>query len=285
MLPQSPDKLEAYPTWKARLHARFEYVANCTRITDRKHFGPLQIQKALYPEGPSICHATILHPPGGLAQGDELELDFHLGPSAHVVLSTPSATKWYKAPSGSATQRISIKVDAGARLEWLPGESILFNRSRPQMELKITLADGATVLGWEMICLGRRESGESWQEGRLRIFSEFVRSTGELLRVEQATLEAGSSSIGAGQILAGFPTFGTFWALGPACTPAIAESLFCPFDDQIRSGATCLPGNVLLVRAVSRQIASLRDAMVCWRTTLRTILHGVPALPLRLWST
>jgi urease accessory protein len=271
--------------WKAALSARFEYLGNQTRLVERRHVGPLQLQKALYPEGPSICYATILHPPGGLAGGDELDLHFHLGASAHAVFSTPSATKWYKTTPRSASQRISIKVDAGARLEWLPQENILFNESNSRMDFRIILGQGATALGWDMICLGRRRSGESWARGRLWMRTEFVHENGEVFRLEQANLEAGSNSLKASQILAGFPTFGTFWAIGPNCTPVLAESLECPYNDQIRSGATCLPGNLLLIRALSHRVENLRNAMISWRTRLRPLVLEAPPSPLRLWAT
>ncbi len=280
------DKLEAYASgWKATLGARFEFVANCTRITDRKHCGPLQIQKALYPEGPSICHATILHPPGGLAEGDDLALDFQVGPSAQVVLSTPAATKWYKAPNGWSRQRVSLQARRKARLEWLPQENILFDQSHPRMDLQITVGDDACALGWDMFSLGRRAAGESWHKGSLEMKSEIVREDGDLLWAEQAVLPADSDVLNADHILAGFPVFGTLWAYGPNCTPALAQGVTCPWSDQIRSGATCLPGNVLLIRAVSRQMETLRIAMTNWRADLRPIILGVLPAPLRLWST
>ncbi len=271
--------------WRATLDARFEWVENRTFIGDRRHCGPLQILKALYPEGSSICHATILHPPGGLAQGDELALDFHVGPCAQVVLSTPAATKWYKTPGGWSRQRVSLRAGRKSRLEWLPQENILFDQSCPRMDLKITVADDACALGWDMFSLGRRAAGESWHKGLLELKSEIVREDGELLWVDQAVLPAHPDVLNADHILAGFPSFGTLWAYGPNCTPALAQGMTCPWNDQIRSGATCLPGNVLLIRAVSRQMEALRTAMTNWRTDLRPIVLGVLPAPLRLWST
>lgn len=54
---------------QARLSMRFGHFDGVTRLVEREHYGPLLIQKPLYPEGRSICHAVIIHPPGGVVGG------------------------------------------------------------------------------------------------------------------------------------------------------------------------------------------------------------------------
>ena len=69
-------------TWKARLSLGFRAHGGKTVLADKRSEGPLVVQKPLYPEGGAVCHAIVVHPPGGIAGGDELELSVVDGPSA-----------------------------------------------------------------------------------------------------------------------------------------------------------------------------------------------------------
>jgi hypothetical protein len=76
-----------------------------------QHLGPLRIQKALYPEGPSLCQAIIVHPPGGIAGGDRLEVELQSQVQSQALITTPSAAKWYGTDlSVPATQKIEIDL-------------------------------------------------------------------------------------------------------------------------------------------------------------------------------
>jgi urease accessory protein len=167
-------------SWHAELALRYQRRGERTVLAERRHDGPLVVQKPLYPEGDAVCHTIILHPPAGIVGGDELEISCDAAADAQVLLTTPGAGKWYRSAGPWAKQRLSFKVATGACLEWLPQETIVFDGALADMGSQINLSSGATYIGWEILCLGRAGSGERYEHGTCRLHTE-IRRDGKLL--------------------------------------------------------------------------------------------------------
>jgi urease accessory protein len=273
--------------WPAELHLRFARNKKRTVLVENRHSGPLLVQKALYPEGEEVCHAVIIHPPGGFAGGDELSLEIGLEANSRAVVITPAAAKWYKAPRRPSSQQTTIRLAKGSILDWLPQENIFYHAAQAISTFTLQIEPGASAIGWEIGLLGRQESGERWTEGSLRFVTSIERMGGSPLWVERLRLDASGPLRTACQCLDGFSSFATLWAVGTACTEALAEELAAdlPFESELRAGVTSLPEGILLVRGLANDVERLREMMMkCW-LRLRPLVHGLPAQRLRLWAT
>lgn len=199
--------------WQGHLELGFARRDDRTVLIRNRHRGPLQVQKALYPEGGNVCHIAVLHPPGGVAAGDVLCVDASLGDGSRALITTPGATKWYRSEGDCAQQRVRIALDGGACLEWLPRENIVFDDANISLELDVDMSARATYFGWEIFAFGRRASGESWRRGTFRMRTS-IRRAGRALWSEAAHIDARSGFAQSLAGLSGFTVCGTFVVAG-----------------------------------------------------------------------
>jgi len=151
-------------TWNATLALDYTRQAEKT-VAHFRHSGPLRILQSLYPEGDAICHNVIVHPPGGLVGGDTLDLKFTAGAGAHGLVTTPGATRFYRSTGESALQRTELSLQAGARMEWLPLESICYSGCLAENRLTMELAPGAELIGWDVTALGLPAASQPFAHG------------------------------------------------------------------------------------------------------------------------
>lgn len=262
--------------WHAELELHFERRGARSVLAARRHDGPLAVQKPLYPEGDAVCHAIVVHPPAGMAGGDELSIEVRARAGAAALLTTPGAGKWYRSAGAWASQRIALHADDGASLEWLPLETIVYDGARANLDLDVSLSGSAVYVGWEILCLGRTGAGERFTRGTCRT-STRIRRDGKLLWFERGTLEGGGALLESAAGLQGKPVCGTFLAAGAHTDLSAAR--------RIEGLAlTQLPG-ILVARCLgdSGEIAKQRFAQL-W-SLLRPALTGRAAQPPRIWST
>ena len=199
-------------SWKASLALRFTRSGRGTALSEKRSEGPLVVQKPLYPEGPEVCQAIVVHPPAGIVGGDELVLAAATGPQAQAQLTTPGAGKFYRSAGALARQTLRFEVDGS--LEWLPRETIVYDGALAALECEVRLGEGARYIGWEIVCLGRTGSGERFERGRLKLETK-VYAQDRLVWFERGTLEGGGTALHSPAGLAGCSVFGTMVASAP----------------------------------------------------------------------
>jgi urease accessory protein len=152
--------------WLAHLRLNYRHDAGRTLLAF-EHDGPLRVLKNLYPEGPAICQNVLVHPPGGLVEGDTLDIAVHVQAGAHALISSPGATRFYRSTGAPATQQVRIQVDTGARLEWLPLETIAYNGCQARNHMTLNVAPGAELLAWDVTALGLPAADLPFESGTL----------------------------------------------------------------------------------------------------------------------
>lgn len=275
------------PAWQAELHLGFACTGERTVLRENRHKGPLRVQKALYPEGDAVCQAILLHPPSGIAGGDQLEISATVGAGAHAQITTPGAGKWYRSGGADAAQRIDFDVQAGATLEWLPQETILFDGARAGMETRVQLASESRYIGWDILCLGRSAAGERFDNGRFDLFYRIDREH-KPLWIERGGFAGNDAMLHSPAGWADATVCGTLLCSFPEL-PQQATSLLeaCRAivpADAASHGLSALPGLL-----VARYLGNNSEAARLWFAALWAILRPAccnrPAITPRIWNT
>ncbi len=150
-------------SWHGQLTLNYRLDGERTTALDRHH-GPLRVLQRLYPESERVCHHVLVHPPGGIVGGDVLDIDLRMQPVSHALLTTPGATRFYKSQQAEARQNLVARLDGDARLEWLPLEAIAYRGCQAVNAMRFELAEGAEMIGWDVLALGLPAAGESFTD-------------------------------------------------------------------------------------------------------------------------
>lgn len=278
------ENLPAGEGWRAELGLRFGKTQAGTTLLHRSHRGPLRIQRPFYPEGRDVCHVYLLHPPGGVVAGDELDVAVDLDQGAQVLLTTPAANKFYRSNGAWARLRQSLRVARGASLEWFPQESILFEGARADARTRVDLAVDACFMGWEITCLGRPAADEKYLHGEGRQCFEIWRD-GRPLWLERARFAGGGAVLDAAWGMAGHAVTGTFVCVTrcPEALPRV-RAVAGPRAGEGLCSATQLD-DVLICRYLGDHAEYARRYFIIVWETLRPLLMMRSACAPRIWAT
>jgi urease accessory protein len=114
--------------------------------------------------GPAL-EAVLINTAGGLAEGDRAETAIEVGAGADLVVTTPAAEKVYRSDGATTRLTVNLTLGAGARLDWVPQETILYNTARLARRLDVEMAADAALLLFEATAFGRIAHGERVETG------------------------------------------------------------------------------------------------------------------------
>lgn len=273
--------------WQAQLKLGFVHRPAGTVLKQISHCGPLRVQRPFYPEKDypesGLPHVYLLHPPGGVVGSDRLDIQVHMQANSQALLTSPGSTKFYRSAGATAHLSHRLVVEQGASLEWFPQENIIFSGARLHSLTRIELAVDACFMGWEINCLGRPCSEESFEQGELFSRLELYRDKQPLLRECQRVKER--AGLHAATALRGYPMQAIFIA-----TPSeerhleIAREVLAQGGADFPIAATLVDG-VLIIRALGQQTEPLQQQLIPIWQALRPRLLGRPATCPRIWAT
>ena len=222
----------------------------------------------------AVPEVVFLNTSGGLTGGDRLEFALAIGDGVRAVGTTQTAERAYASAGGAATLQVSLSVGNEAALDWLPQETILFDRSALVRRTVADLRAGARLLIAETVVFGRAAMGETlahlaftdWREIRRCGLPVLV----EPLRVSEATLAAGPAALGGGRAIA------TVALVAPGAEDAVA-AVRQGLPDGIEAAASGWDGKPV-VRLLGGDLLPVKRGVA----QVLNVLRGGP-LP-RVWQ-
>ncbi|MED5617849.1 urease accessory protein UreD [Ideonella sp. BN130291] len=275
--------------WHGRLALHYQLDAQGSTTAHDRHHGPLRVLQRLYPEGPAVCHHVLVHPPGGIVGGDRLEISAELDAGTHALITTPGATRFYRSAGALAHQSAKVSVADGARLEWLPLESIAYDGCLAHNQVQVQLAPGAQMIGWDVLALGLPAAAAPFQRGSFLQELELPGVWLERGRIDAADRRLLESPLG----LAGRPVLATAWfGAGSALAPSLREALLEGTRDILAghtlaalAGCTSPQPQCVVLRVLADQVEPALQLLGAVRACWRQVAWGMAAHPPRIWRT
>lgn len=211
--------------------------------------------------------AILINTAGGLTGGDDIRWSATAGTGSRLNLSTAACEKLYRTHGPSAHQNTRLTVESGARLDWLPQETIVFNGASLQRSLDVDIARDATALIVESLVLGRHAMNETIEQ--LQLHDRWrIRRQGKLLHAEDLRLEFDSkANARRTSMLHQYGALSTLVFVSPESAESLqmkADGIRRLFPHATRSvvGAATVMNHRLVIRVLANNSQSLRKFLI-----------------------
>jgi urease accessory protein len=221
--------------------------------------------------------AILLNTAGGVTGGDELAYEVAVGAGGTALVTTQAAERIYRRAAGTAVIETALMVGAGGRLDWLPQETILFDRSWLRRRLTADVHQTGRLLAVEAIVLGRAAMGETVRDAACADVWR-IRRNGRLVYADAIRLDGDATAIMAGQATGnGATAFATVLLVAPDALASLAAVRAALAGAAGEAGASSWNGML-----VARLLAPTGQALRADLFRLIEALRGQP-MP-RVWN-
>ncbi|MBV9553313.1 MAG: urease accessory protein UreD [Alphaproteobacteria bacterium] len=233
--------------------------------------------RAMFPEpeegDPPL--AVLLTTTGGLTGGDAVAVSVAVADGA-VVVSSQAAEKIYRSLGPDVTVEVELAIGDGARLEYYPQETILFDGARLRRRTAAHIAAGGSLAAAEMLVFGRVARGERITRGRL--FDGWqVRYDGRLVWVDRLALDRDIAGMLDDPLL-----FDGARAIATAVHVGAEAAALLPLARELADGAATVVNGVLIARIFGPSPGDVRVRLIGYLAGLRGAVGLPPRLP-RVW--
>lgn len=255
------------------LRVGIKEVCGRSRLADLHQSGSM---KCLFPRASAAgVEAVVLNTAGGVTGGDSFSVALSAAANAVLTVTTQACERAYRSQDGqTGTMRNKVRVADGARVNWLPQETILFEQSALDRRLQIDLEQSGSLLMVEPLIFGRAAMGETLTDIRFKDRID-IRRGGKPLFVDALRLTGNAHDHLSKRFVAG--------GAGAMALLVFVDATAEGSLHQVRSmlpetaGASFLQPDVLVARVLAEDGFELRQSLL---PILRLLMGG--ALP-RCW--
>lgn len=221
--------------------------------------------------------AVVVNTAGGLTGDDRFGVSASVSAGAALTLTTQAAERIYRSNGGPALVTNRAVLGAGARLHWLPQETILFEQAALARKLEVEMSEDAHFLGLEMLVMGRRAMGETLTRGHITD-NWRIRRGGRLLHAEALRLAGEIDRLSARPaLLDRARALATLVLVQPGAEALLDTARRLLGSGDVRAAASAWDGR-LVVRFLAGDLMPLKVA-------LKRFLTGFPGLSVpRVWQ-
>jgi urease accessory protein len=226
--------------------------------------------------------AALIAVSGGLVGGDRLDLRLSVGEGAAGLFVAQAAEKVYRSSGADGCIGVHLAAGAGAWLEYLPQETILFEGARLRRDTVVEAAASARVMAGEILVFGRQARGERLVHGLVRdvwrverdgrlVWADALHLDGEIgVQMDNPAAFAGAVACATVTVIIDDPS-------------PLLELARARLADYGGRGGASVVNDILVIRWLDHDALRLRRSFGDLWSELRFAAAGLPKRLPRLW--